>query len=441
MNRLTKTVLFLFSLFLISLVINAQPTQKLSLTQVCQLAIENSKQLKLSRTETEAAQKATQVTETLRTPSIDASLSATYIGNGTMSDRLFRNWQSVEMPHFGNTFSLEASQVIFAGGAISGNIDKARLQEQVARLQYQQKELDICFLITGYYLDLSKLQNQQEVLLQNISRTELLIKQIRSKEKEGMALSNDVTRHELMMQNLKLALIEVDNNRNIINNQLSLTLGLPSGTQIVPGSSALANDLNLINRETLMPTAQNNLPELKTAVLNKLIAAKEVAIARSDYYPHFSLMAGNEFGGPILIEVPTINKNFNYWYFGVGLKYNLASLYKNNRKVALANQSQRVAASAEAVVVEQTAIALHNAYTNYTEAAEKVSVYETSLRLARENYGIIHNRYLNGLVLITEMLDASNTQLDAELAVVNARLKLSYCYYKLLRETGAKFYR
>jgi outer membrane protein TolC len=440
MNRLTKKVSFLFSLFFISLVINAQPTQKLSLTQVCQLAVENSKQLKLSRAETEAAQKVTQVTETLRTPSLDASLSASYIGNGTLSDRLFKNWHSVEMPHFGNTFSLQASQVLFAGGAISGNIDKARLQEKVARLQYQQKELDICFLITGYYLDLSKLQNQREVLLQNISRTELLIQQIRSKEKEGMALSNDVTRHELMMQNLKLALIEVDNNTNIINNQLSLTLGLPAGTQIVPDSSALANDRNLINRETLMATAQNNLPELKTVALNKQIAAKEVAIARADYYPHLSLFAANEFNGPILIEVPVINKNFNYWYFGLGVKYNLASLYKNNRKVALANQSQRVAATAEAVAVEQTSITLHNAYTNYTEAAEKVNVYETSLRLARENYGIIYNRYLNGLVLITEMLDASNTQLDAELAVVNARLKLSYCYYKLLRETGAKFY-
>ena len=99
-------------------------------------------------------------------PSLDVSFSALYIGNGLITDRDFTNAQSVEMPHFGNNFGIEASQVIFAGGAISTNIEKAKLQEQVAQLNYNRNELDICFLVTGYYLDLYKLKNQREVFLE-----------------------------------------------------------------------------------------------------------------------------------------------------------------------------------------------------------------------------------------------------------------------------------
>ena len=39
--------------------------------------------------------------------------------------------------------------------------------------------------------------------------------------------------------------------------------------------------------------------------------------------------------------------------------------------------------------------------------------------------------YKNGLALITDMTDAANVKLEAELALVSARINLAYCYYRL----------
>ena len=431
-------VLALFALLFATRNLVAQPTKTFTLSQVYELAIANSKQLKLSQTGVETAKSATQLVKTALSPSLDVSFSALYLGNGLITNRDFTNAQNIEMPHLGNNFGIEASQVIFAGGTISTNIAKARLEEQVAKLSYDRSELDICFLVTGYYLDLYRLNNQREVFLKNIEQTEILIQQIKSKEAQGMALGSDVTRHELMLQNLKLALIEVENNRKIINKQLVVTLGLPDETVIVPDSSILELDLGAVNRDNLLQLAAENLPELKSAALNKEIAAKELRMAKADYYPHIAAVAANNLNGPILVEVPTINSNFNYWYVGVGIKYNLASLYKSNRSVQLANSKQRVAEYAEALTLEQTQVAVHSAYTKFMESFEKLTVYETSSRLADENYRIINNRYLSELVLITEMLDASNTKLNAELQVVNAKLNVIYNYYRLQREVGNK---
>lgn len=440
MNR-QKTNYSILALCILLLTVQglaAQTAKTFTLSEVFELAISNSKQLKLSHTGVETAQVATKLVQTSLLPSLDVSLSASYLGNVVLMDRDFSHVQHFEMPHLGNNFSIEASQVIFAGGAISTNIEKAKLEEQVAQLNYDRNELDICFLVTGYYLDLYKLKNQREVFLKNIEQTELLIQQVKSKESQGMALGSDVTRHELLLQNLKLGLIEIENNSKIINNQLVVTLGLPADTQIIPDSSILEMDLNSVNKDNLLQLATANLPELKSAALNKAIAAKETRIAKADYYPQIAAIAANHFDGPILVEIPTINSNYNYWYVGVGVRYNLASLYKTNRKVQLANKKQLLAVNTEALALEHAQVAVQSAYIRFIESFDKLKVYETSSRLADENYRIINNRYLNELVLITEMLDASNTKLNAELQVVNAKLNVIYNYYSLQREIGTK---
>jgi len=431
-------IVILTAMLLTSQSVKAQKARIFSLPEVYELAIANSNQLKLAQNGVKTSQATTQLVRTELTPSLDFSLLVSFIGNGFITDRDFSDAKSIEMPHWGNSFAMEASQVIFAGGTISTNIQKAKLEEQVAQWNYDRNELDICFLVTGYYLDLYKLNNQREIFQKNIEQTKLLIEQIKSKESQGMALGSDVTRHELMLQNLNLSLIEIDNNSKIINQQMVVTLGLPAETTIIPDSSILELDLSTLMLDSLNQQASENLPELKIAALNKEIAAKGLRIVKADYYPQIALVAANHFDGPILVEVPAINKNFNYWYVGVGLKYNIASLYKTSKKVNIANQKQVAAEYSEALALENTQVSIHSAYTKFRESKEKLTVYETSLRLADENYRIINNRYLNELVLITEMLDASNTKLNAELQVVNAKLDVIYNYYRLQREIGNK---
>ena len=411
-------------------------TRILTLNEIFELAENNSKQLNLSKEALKTSQRATSVTKTALLPSLDASLSFSYLGDGTIMDREFTNSKSAPMPHFGNNFAFEASQVVFAGGAILKSIAKSKLDEQVAQLSVDKDRIDIRFLLTGYYLDMYKLSNQRLVYLKNIDQTNLLIKQIRAKQREGMALSNDITRHELLLQNLDLALIEIDNNYEILNHHLVKTLGLEDNTLIAVDSNTLNLNITTTSPGELMQTARVNLPELKSATTKIDIADTDIKIAKADYLPSIALVASNHFDGPITIEVPAINKNFNYWYVGIGIKYNLSSLFKSNKKTDLAKSKKVMALEMKSIAEERAEIAIHTASTKYKEAFKKLETLEKSLQLANENYRIVNNRYLNDLVLITEMLDASNTKLNAELQVVNAKINIIYSYYKIQRTIG-----
>lgn len=70
----------------------------------------------------------------------------------------------VGIPSFGNNFALEASQVIYAGGAVSSRIEMAQMGKQMAELDWRKNRQDIHFLLLGWYLDLYKTRNQIRVL-------------------------------------------------------------------------------------------------------------------------------------------------------------------------------------------------------------------------------------------------------------------------------------
>ena len=71
---------------------------------------------------------------------------------------------------------------------------------------------------------------------------------------------------------------------------------------------------------------------------------------------------------------------------------------------------------------EQLSNSINAAYINLEEAYTRLDTKEKNVQLAHENYEVIHSRYLNGLSLVTDMLDASNIQLSSELELANAQI-------------------
>ena len=340
------------------------------------------------------------------------------------------------MPHFGNNFALEASLVVYAGGAISHSIALAELQHQLAQLDKEKNKQDIRFLLVGNYLELYQLHNQAEVYKKNIEQTRRLLEDIKAKQQEGLAIKNDITRYELQLKSLELALIQIENSQKIINNQLVTTLGLPQET-LIEADTGIIRELPFLSPESQWQTTANtSSPILKQAQLGIQQAEQQEKIAKAEQLPSVALFASEHLDGPITIEVPPIDKNFNYWYIGIGVKFNIASVYKSSKKVRLAKLSTQKSIENEQLLQDNIQTAVKAAHIRF---AESFTTYDTrlkSLELADQNYEMIRYRYLNDLALITDMLDASNSKLNAELQVANARIDILYHYCQLKKAAG-----
>ena len=158
---------------------------------------------------------------------------------------------------------------------------------------------------------------------------------------------------------------------------------------------------------------------------------QKAKLERSELLPQIALVAGEHLDGPITIEVPVLNNNFNYWYIGVGVKYNLSSLFKNNKKVRQAKLNIRKTQEEYVLAQEQVENSVQANYANFLTFFTDLRTQEKSVELANQNYSVTSNRYKNDLALLTDMLDASYMKLSADLALVNARINVIYSYYKM----------
>lgn len=410
--------------------------QKISIEDLFELADSNSRSIRTFHIGTQEAEQAVKVAKNATLPSVDVSISASYLGDAWLADRNFSNGQNAPMPHFGNNFAIEASQVLYAGGAISNQITVARLQQQLALLDKEKNKQDIRFLLVGNYLEMYKLLNQKEVYRKNIEQTQKLLSDIRAKEQQGLVLKNDITRYELQLKSLELALTQIQNGVLILNNQLVTILGLPQTMILEPDTNLLEKLPFLSNETQWQETAKTESPLLQQALLNIKQHKYQEKTAKAERLPSIALFAGDRFDGPITIEVPPLDKNLNYWYVGIGLKFNIASTFKSGKKIKLSQLATQKAIESDLLLQENIQIAVKEAYIRFQEA---FTIYDTqlkSLELAVQNYLVINHRYLNELALITDMLDASNSKLNAELQVANARINIIFNYYKLKKTAG-----
>ena len=414
----------------------AQKTYVLTLEQMFAQADENSKTIKAEDAAVIETQQGVKVAKNGYLPDIDISLSASYLGNGYLLDREFKNGQSVPMPHFGNNFAIEATQLIYAGGAVTNGVAVAKLKEEMASANREAARSRIRFMLTGFYLDLYKLRNALKVYDKNIELTRIVIEDTKARNKAGVALQNDVTRYELQLKNFELARRRVENSVEILNYDLVTLLGLPADTQIEPDTTMLAKTLPMEGVAYWQQMAESNAHAIKQSALAVEMGERAEMFARAERRPTVALFAANHFDGPITIEVPTINKNFNYWYIGVGVSFPIHSLYKANKSIRQAQYSTMLSRRRQDEVVEQTSLTIQSDYVRYMEAYDEVATLEKSVQLANENYQVIENRYRNDIALVTDMLDASTQLLDAELKLVNARINVIFNYYKLKNTSG-----
>lgn len=426
----TSRLIVLCSAVLCSQYLCAQ-SRTMGIEEMFRLADENSKSIQTYRTGKEVADENLKAAKAQRLPDISASLSGSYWGNGKLWDRDFSNATKIDMPHWGNNFALEAQQVVYAGGAISSGIELAELEKQLAEMDWQKNRQDIRFLLVGHYLNLYKLHNQIEVLHKNLELTDQLIANMQARLEEGTALENDITRYELQRETLRLQLAKVEDACKIANHQLVITLHLPEGTVVQPDTTLNDSRIQTMSEANWQELAAQNNLNLQQAETGIKVNRQRVKLERSERLPKISLVAAEHLDGPITIEVPVLDNNFNYWYVGVGVKYNISSLFKNNRKLKAARLNVRKAQETYELAQEQTNHAVQESYVNFLTSFTDLRTQQKSVELADQNYSVTSNRYQNDLALLTDMLDASNMKLSADLGLVNARINVIYNYYKM----------
>ena len=438
--------------FFVPICAQERVVQVMSLTTLYNLADQQSQQVRVSETALRAADEGVAAARSALLPSVDLSLQGSYTGNAFMLSRGFSTHGTTDYivpgvgvvpvangkqdtPHWGNSFTAQVAQVVYAGGAIRSGIRIAELGKEMAELDVEKNRQEARFLLTGYYLDLCKLENQIEVVRQNIALTQKEIEQMKARREEGTVLQNDITRYELQLQSLELTLTKLTDATTIINHQLVTTLHLPEQTVITPDKHELDTDINALSaiasQETWQQTATDNNLGIRQATVATNLAEQKVKQVKAKSLRSIAVVAENQLYGPYTQDLIPKDCNINVWFVGIGIKYSLGNLWKNKHHIRQARIEQRQSQEALALAREGVENGVQANYTNLLTSYTEVKTQQKQVELALQNYAVVQNRYQHELALLTDMVDASNMKLSAEMALVNARIGMLYNFYKL----------
>jgi outer membrane protein TolC len=409
----------------------AQDTRKLTLHDAIELSLKNSKVLKNNEAKVMEANANIREAEDKRLP--DAGISASYMYLPVKP--------AIEMKTGGSGNSPSVSQAIYGsanislplynGGKIKYGIESAKYLAQALKLDADNDRSLVIQNITGACINLYKAYEAITLFKEELEQSQQRVKDLSNLEKNGLLARNDLLKAELQSSNSELALLDAQSNYNLACVNMNLMMGLPEQTVLIPDKSGLALPEMIKTIEEYEQNALQNRKDLGAVSFRKKSADINLKSLKNDKYPSLSLT-----GGYIAADIPKFLSVYNAINIGVGIKYNIASLWKNKSKIQQIEARIKQIQIGEEILDDNIRLQVNQAYQGYLVSRKKIEVYQKSVIQATENYRITKNKYDNALASTQELLDADVALLMARLSVTNAQADSYLAYTKLLQVSG-----
>lgn len=406
----------------------------LSIGQLFDRGMEQNLQLAADRLKEQIADDRARTARASRLPEINIGLNGGFVGQPVVFEHGLSDPTCPDSPDWSQNYAVNVSQPLYHGGRIRYAIRQADIEKEIAVLQTATDHADIKLSLLRQYLTLFSLYKQHVVLTRNINESERRLKDIRQMKEEGLITNNDVLRSEMQLTNNRLSLLETENNIRLTSQQLDILLGLDESLLLRPDTTLLDEVLRLDEYENYISQAYSNDPAMSLRMRQTDLARNNIQAVKAERMPQLSLYAANTLARPVSRTLADMYNNA--WNIGLSFSYPLSALYRSKHRIREARRQVDVYRNAEEQHRQQIRMTVRNAYLKHSEALARVDALKLSVKQAEENFRIMRNRYLNQLAILTDLLDADNLRLDAELQLTTARAQVVYTYYELQRAAG-----
>jgi outer membrane protein len=443
MEYLTKNkIAFLLAvLFLSANTLSAQTVKRLTLDEAIQLGVNSSKSLKVSAAKVDDASASLEEAKWNQYPDIKVSGSYLRLTQPTISLKGPLAGGSSDSSGGTKASDFKVNQVmygmatasmpLFAGLKIRNAISSAQYLKKAAELDAKQDKDELIQNTIAAYYNLYKAQAAVRLVNEDLKQAQQRVTDFTNLEANGIIARNDLLKVQLQESNVELTLMDAENNLKISNFNMDLMLGLDENTVLEVDSSNLGRSYKIQSIEYWENSALNNRSDFLALQQRQQATIAGVKAAKGDYYPTVALT-----GGYVAANIPNLLTVTNALDIGVGVSYNIGSLYKNGSKVKQAKAQQDQVYWSSMQLNDNIKMEIHKAYQDYLETLKKIEVYQKAVDQAQENYRITKNKYDNSLETTTNLLDADVAQLQAGINYEYAKADAEVAYNKLHETAG-----
>ncbi|AWI26092.1 TolC family protein [Flavobacterium pallidum] len=417
---------------------NAQQKTSLSLHDAVQMAITKNEEVLLADAKAQTKEYDLGVVKNNRYP--DFKLSGQYLRLTNADVKLKSSNEASTDPNEEPASSPKVNQLIlaqananmpiFSGFKLKHSITASEnfYKAEKANAQYTKEET--AMRVVQYYAELYKAQKSVELLKESLKSSQQRVTDFTAMEKNGIIARNDLLKSQLQESRIQLSLDDAEKNVRIINYNLITLLKLSPETMIEVSPDNLDPDLfsKTIKSEA---EALSNRKDLEALDFEQKATEANIKVAKSNYYPSLSLVGGYAF-----IDLQNVVRVENAMNIGVGLSYNLSSLFKNSKDVKAARSRSEEVKLQQTILTDRIKSQIVEAQEDYDLSVKQNKVYSEAVDQAGENFRIVKDKYDNGLSDTNDLLEADVEDLTAKINQAYAKANMVLKYYELLDATG-----
>jgi outer membrane protein TolC len=326
---------------------------------------------------------------------------------------------------------------LYTGGSLSGRIASAEQGREAAAHDLRAGRGDLVLETKAGYWSLVTARKRERVLGEAIRAYEAHLADARNREQLGMAARNEVLAVEVERDRAELERIRAEADASLAESNLQRLLELPAATRVEPteplaGGPALART----ELEGLVAEAQEARPERRALAARVLAADASASAERGTRLPQLALAGGYLYANPNREIVPPTADWKDTWDVGIGLTW---SVFDGGRRSA-GEARARAQADAARAELRELDLAIRLEVTRRSlelkTSEARLAVAERSVVSAAESRRVAADRYREGVIPSSELLDAELAHERAALARTEAQAALRLAAAGLDRALG-----
>lgn len=437
-KHLSKYLHFVIAALIVSCNVFAQEKFLLTEDEAIDLALKNSKVLSSSFARFQSSEARLKEVNTSRLPSLKFSAGYTRLskvdpfniqtpfGTFEISPSILNNY----------TTKLSLTQPLFTGFRLNSSSSIAEYSAEASSEDFNKDKKELVFNVRNSYWGLFKTTQLKKVIDENVLQIKAHLTDAQNLLNQGMLTNNDVLKIEVQYNDALLRQVDATNNLKLAMINLNSIMSISLNTEIEIASSLKPKYNEYEELNTLINRAFQSRPEMKSADFRIKANESGVALAQSGWYPQIFLFSNLYYSRPNPRIVPGKDAFRETWDAGVSLNWDvwnwLSTSYQTQQAEATLTQSQEgMGILKDAITLEVT-----QNYLSANQNKMKIEIAETGVRQAEENMRTTSERFKQGLVTSSDLIDAEVALLQAKTSYTNSVVDYELAKAKLNKSIG-----
>lgn len=332
--------------------------------------------------------------------------------------------------------SVMVTQPIYMGGAITAANEMACLSEEMAANNVDNIQQNTLYAIDNAYWLAVSLKNKQHLASDFLDLVKKLNDDVHKLIREGVATRADGLKVDVAVNNAEMALTQVEDGVSLSKMYLCQLCGLPLDGDIKLADEEKSEfDCAPLSAEAITDSTYSQRPEIKLLENTINMSRLTTKLIQSAYKPHVALTGG------VLVSNPNLFNGFErrfreVWNIGVMVQVPIWSWHEGRYKVNASRAATKMAELELQDAREKISLQVEQHRFKVKEANKRLQMSRKNMSSAEENLRCANVGFREGVMTITEVMEAQTAWQKAQSQKIDAEIELRLSQIGLQKALG-----